>query len=58
MMQTPAHKQTDPNKKPGQVVYPIKQKLSFEEWWKVNGGGGVYLYETSKYVWYEAQENK
>ena len=61
MIQTPAHKQTDPNKKHGQVVYPIKKKLTFEEWWEKNNVVLKYINggkTAAKAGWDAAQENK
>lgn len=61
-MKTPAHKQTDPSKKPSQIINPIQNKLSFEEWLdnyrKSHGNYNWWKTEDLMVCWKEAQENK
>lgn len=38
--------------------YPKENKLTFDDWWKINGIGGQGLYEIAKEAWKAAQENK
>jgi hypothetical protein len=52
----------DTKNPPGQIVNPIPkqecEKLTFEEWWNINGIGGRGLYEIAKEAWNAAKENK
>jgi len=66
---TPAHKQTDPRKRPGQIVNDVtladyyerkmKTKLTFEEWFtkynKENGLPPAYIVAVD--AWNAGQEN-
>lgn len=51
MIQTPAHKQTDPNKKPGQVG-----GREFHQWYQENKHKFEYDYEKAKEAYKEEKK--
>ena len=74
MFRTPAHKQTDPAKKPGQIVNKVKtlgdyvekmvaaeaapRKLTFDEWFETESGMSEYSRSIAYYGWKAAKENE